>query len=248
MAIGPVRHKEPIMGCLTGRIGKPIREALASTCGGLFVYNRSDQYYPNKHQYHMGILSNFKIDSLRKKIENGYDLKIEKFILNLKNLPEDRRREVSDGGRMTLRAIEFAKIMNFSLFQPDLGIFVNDADKLDEYNFSQLYQIMIIWYTWAIISLDSSGEKNKEGIDFCIDSLETSIGISPSTTKVYYDGLANMNAGLSPFALYRWSMLTIGHIDIYYETMHENSPDCIKFIATAHFSFLESEKSFNHPS
>ena len=32
-------HKKPITGLRFGRIGKPMREASVSTCGGLFVFH-----------------------------------------------------------------------------------------------------------------------------------------------------------------------------------------------------------------
>ncbi len=37
MAIVQLDIKNPSWGCLTGRIGKPMRVASVTTCGGLFV-------------------------------------------------------------------------------------------------------------------------------------------------------------------------------------------------------------------
>lgn len=204
----------------------------------------------------MGIFSNFKINSLKKKIENRYESRMEELVLGLKDLPEDQRKEISNRCRFALRATEFAKRMIHFLFYPNIGVFRSDADigifrgdigNLDEYNLDRLYQMMAIWYSWAMIRADSTGKKNQEGISLCINSLETCLGISPPVTKNYYDGLASIEARLLPFALYRWCMLAVGHADIYYETMHENSPDCQKFIVITHGAFSGVEESFNNP-
>ncbi|MDP3764125.1 MAG: hypothetical protein Q8Q95_00695 [bacterium] len=192
----------------------------------------------------MGIFSNFKINSLRKKIEGNYESRLEKIALDLKNLPQDQRLGLAAKLGFLLQASAFAKIMNHALFHPDSGIFMNDVNNLNENRFNLLYQAMVIWFSWIQISLDSEDKKNQKGINFSIDSLETGLGINRLVIKVYYDGLAS-NISLINFALYRWCMLAVDHTDNYYETMHENSPDCKKFIEIANLAKEEAEKALD---
>ncbi len=180
----------------------------------------------------MSIFSNFKINSLRKRIiENNYKLRLERLTLSLADLPQDQQPELAAKIEFSGEAHSFATIMICLLFHPDSGIFKKDVGNLNEFNFDKLYQIIVIWYSWVRITVDSNGEKSKGGVSFCIDSLETVLGMIPLTIKIFYHGLES-DLNLVRFALYRWCMLYVGHVDINYETMHENSPDCKKFIET----------------
>lgn len=177
----------------------------------------------------MGIFSNIKINSLRKKIEAKYESRIEEAASLASNLPEAQKWELIAKVGISIKAGAFVKEMNHSLFHPDGGIFKDDIGNLDEGNFERLYEIMAIWFLWMGEPLSSEGVKNQDRLDRRIDLLETGLGIKPQITRSYYDGLAGMSNNLAYCALYRWCMLTVGHNDIYYETMHENSPDCKTF-------------------
>jgi len=180
----------------------------------------------------MGIFSNFKINSLRKKIiEDNYELRLEKLALSLENFPQDKRMDLATIIELSDEASGFAKQMIGLLFHPEYGVFRNDVGILDEFNFKRLYETLAIWYSWDRIPFNSEGGKNQAGIDFCSRSLELGLGISPELINTYYDGLAG-NLGLVNFALYRWCMLCIGHIDTSYESLHEDSQDCQMFIRT----------------
>lgn len=188
----------------------------------------------------MGIFSNLKINSLRKKIEGKYEDRIHRIALSLENLPQDQKLELATRLAFSLEANAFAKIMNHSLFHPGSGIFRNDIGNLNELNFDKLYEAMVVWYSWARTPFNAEGEK--PGLIFALDSLEVGLGINPLITKIYYDGLAS-DLRLVNFALYRLCMLAVGHIDIYYETMHENSPDCKKFIEIVNSGKEGAEKA-----
>lgn len=195
----------------------------------------------------MSIFSNIKINSLRKKVEDKYVSRIEKMALDLKMLPEDQKRALATKAAFSLQATEFAKIMNFLLFRPDVGVFRDDIGNLDEFRFNQLYQKMVVWYSWIRILPNPEGGRDHEGMNFCIDSLETCLGINSTFTMDLYGGLNNLSDNLVPLAFYRWCMLDVGHIDSYYDTMHENSPNCVEFIATAHTALLGVDGSLkNH--
>jgi hypothetical protein len=177
----------------------------------------------------MGIFFNSKEKTLIRNIEDDYDSMIEKIVLSLKNLPENQRKKIADEGRLSLESLEFAKMMSYFLFDQKLDVFNDDINNLTEVNLKQIYEIMIIWYTWTLIQIEPDGTRNEGVMAFCIDSLEKVFGISPQVSIVYYKGLAG-NSRLEIFALYRWCMLAIGHIDSQYDSMHENSIDCRKFI------------------
>jgi len=180
----------------------------------------------------MSIFSNFKINSLRKKIiEGDYELRLEKLILALESLPQRKRLELATSISFSGDAGDFAKSMIGLLFNPEYGVFRNDVGNLNEFNFKKLYEILAIWYSWKIAFSTLEGEKNQAGIDFCINSLEICLNINSNLAKTYYEGLDG-NPSLANFALYRWCMLCIGHIDTSYESLHENSQDCQMFTRT----------------
>lgn len=188
----------------------------------------------------MSIFSNFKINSLRKNvIEGNYDSRLERLALGLKDLPQDQRLELATKIGFSSQANSFAKILIFSLFHPDSGVFRNDIGNLNELTFDKLYEAMVVWYSWTRTPLNSEGEK--PGLSFALDALETGLGIHPLIIKTYYDGLAG-ETYLVNFALYRWCMLAVGHVDSCYEALHENSPECKQFVATLAHAVEEADK------
>jgi hypothetical protein len=116
------------------------------------------------------------------------------------------------------------------LFNPDNGLFRSDRNISNEFNLDMIYKIMTIWYAWTLTPLSSDDKKDRDFITASLDFLDTNMGIGSSGAKVYYDCLDRMPLNLIKFTLYRWCMLQIGHIDRYYDAMHEDSPDCKKFI------------------
>lgn len=193
----------------------------------------------------MGIFSNFKINSLRKKIEGDYESRLERIILSGGNLPQKQKMEIAINVGISMKAIAFAKFMNHSLFHPDFGVFRNDVSNLNEFNFNQLFQVMAVWYIWESVPMTPEGMKNQGGLDNCTDAIVAGLGISLSVIRSYYSGLAGANPRLVNFVLYRWCMLAVGHVDNSYEAMHENSPDCQKFISLISSAKEDAEKALD---
>ena len=192
----------------------------------------------------MGIFSNFKINSLRKKvIEGKYELRLEGLASSLKNLPENQRIELAADIAISLKVNFFAKTLICWLFHPDSGVFKDDVWNLNEDNFDRLYQTIVVWYCWIEVPLTPEGIKNPGGLNNFINSIETCLNISHTQVEIYLiNGLAKLDPSLVNFTLYRWGMLTVGHADIFYESLHENSPDCKKFIGTINLAKEEAEK------
>jgi hypothetical protein len=191
----------------------------------------------------MGIFSNIKINSLRKKIEGRYESRMDIIASRLNNVSEKERLVLGARLAFSLKLNAFAKIMNYSLFHPENGVFKNDIGNLNENNFDELYQIMIIWFSWTQIPVDSEGLVNEKGMQFCIESIALIFGINPRLITTYYKGLMVTSANLYDCAFYRWSILGIGHIDNFYDSLHENSPDAQMFIEIINTAKLEAEKS-----
>jgi len=189
----------------------------------------------------MGMFTNLKINSLRKKIEGNYDSILDGPVLSLKNLPEPQKKELATMCALVLEAMGFAKAMNYLLFHTDVGVFRNDIGNLDEYKFDQLYRIMAICYTWIQVSFGPDGKKHSNNTDFCVDSLETCLGINPLVARTYFDGLMESSNPVV-CVLYRWCMLAVGHIDNNWDTLHGNSPDCLLFIKTIDLAIEEKGK------
>ena len=192
----------------------------------------------------MGLFSNYKINSLRKKIiEDNYELRLEKLALTLDSFDENKKQQLGIMIQIASMANYFAKIMICYMFHPNTGVFKRDTINLNEKNFKDLYEVIAIWYSWTKIESDSEGNRDQKLVDFYIRLLEICLNINKSKIIIYYSGLED-NENLENFALYRWCMLTVGHIDENYETMHENSPDCLEFINLIEEYIEEADKIY----
>ena len=199
----------------------------------------------------MRIISNDQIDLIIEAFQIQHESKLNRLFLDLKksytgleNLSQKQRFEqlirISFASQLNL----FAKTMNLLLFNQSSGIFKNDIDKLNELNYDQLYCKMTIWFSWKRIPIKPGDKEYRECVSTSMSSLENCLGISSDEAKIYYTNLNEISAHLIDFALYQWCMLDIGHIDTNYESMHENSPDCKKFIQTIVVASAEVEQIY----
>ena len=185
----------------------------------------------------MGMFTNFKINSLRKMVEDKYESKLELLVFNFKNSMEGQQLLATPTFRIILLANVFAKKVTQLLFQPDSGIFKDDISKLNENRFDLLYQIIIIWYSWVNIPFDSEGRKDLKVVNFSISCLENGFGIDVKSIKLCYDGYTgtyDQDVSLRVRRLYaifyKNCMLSVGHIDRQFDTIPEDSPDFMNFL------------------
>ena len=177
----------------------------------------------------MGFFSNVEKHILRKKIEEQYENKLQIIFSGLKNLPPKERFKQSMQVFFAYQLNIFAKTMGSFVFNKDTGVFKNELNKLNEVNYDRLYWKMAMWFSWKRIPVKPGDKDYQECVTTNLSSLENCLGISSDEAMIYYTNLNELPDHLVNFALYRWCMLDIGHVDTNYESMHENSSDCKKF-------------------
>jgi hypothetical protein len=196
----------------------------------------------------MGIFSNYKFITLRDKVEGDYDSRLETISSSLNNLSKDQQLKATLRFVARVLATTFAKNMNRCLFHPQSGVFKNDISNLDEYKFNEHYRFMLVWFCWFQTSLNKEGIREPENIKNSLDDLENGLGINRTFSMALFNSLNDLNHELLGVSLYRWCMLSIGHIDSYWETMHGNSPDCSKFIVITKLAIEENLQAYERLS
>lgn len=183
----------------------------------------------------MSIFSNYKINKLRKDVEGVYQARVEKLISNLEKIKGQELEAMFIAvAILNFRTAGFIETMNFLLFHPDSGVFRGDIGSLNEFKFRQMLRKMAIWFVYNRSKIISDSQFFRDKF------LEPIFDISPDYAKPLFDTLTEMPDELKLLCFYRWCCLDIGHYDVHYDSMHENSPDCKRFTATSELAMKEA--------
>jgi len=200
----------------------------------------------------MGIFYNLKINALFKKIDEEHEAKAVAITSNLSKLPgffkltTKQRIEIAYKFSIIVYASNYARLLLHELFHPEHGMFKEAANRnprgLFELGFDKLYEIMVLWFMWFKIQPDKNTIDRQTLIKDYPDAINSCLSFDGINTKLFYDLLLTTQVPRF-LCYYRWCILAVGYYDINYDSMHEHSPDYLKFVKISDAIHKQVEKN-----
>jgi len=202
----------------------------------------------------MGVFYNLKINALFKKIDEDHESKAVAITSNLSKLPgffeltTKQRIEIAYKFSIIVYASNYAKLLLHELFHPEYGMFKEAANRnsrgLFELGFDKLYEIMVLWFMfmWLKIQPDENNIERQVVIKKYIDPVNSCLAFDGLNAKLFYDLLLTTQVPRF-LCYYRWCILAIGYYDMHYDSMHEHSPDYLKFVKISYAIHKQVDKN-----
>lgn len=190
----------------------------------------------------MGIFFKSNLQKIIDNTNEEYTEKIRQAFLVVEKNQGKERTEMLSYLKVSTQAVKFAITMTPELFNPMNGLFRSVSDDIDTLKFGRMYHFLVLSFFCFVTTINTKGEPTSQGKKVCADCMEKIFGISRTVTETEYDGLVSLGFRSMFLVLYRWSTLSVGYLDHNYDTLHEESPDYIRFYDIALSSIDEAVK------